>query len=289
MDTQNLSAFLQVAERASFSAAAEELHLTQPAVSKRVAALENQLGSPLFDRIGRRVSLTEAGRALLPHAQAIAGHLEQARQSIEDLAGAVSGRLRLGTSHHIGLHRLPPVLRRYSETYPEVALDIEFMDSEQAYEEITRGHVELAVVTLPPAEEPTMVTRRIWRDPLDFMASAEHPLCALGKLDLADLAQYPVILPGLGTFTGRIAREVFEARQLKLDITLATNYLETIRMMAAVGLGWTLLPRSMLLEPLVPLPVAGVAPERTLGLVYHRDRSLSNAARAFADLLDADG
>ncbi len=150
METQNLRAFLMVAEQGSFSGAAEELHITQPAVSKRVATLETQLGTALFDRIGRQVSLTEAGRALLPHALAIWQSLGQAEQSIRDLSGVVAGRLRLGTSHHIGLHRLPPVLRRFSERYPQVKLDIDFMDSEEAYEEIMRGNVELAVVTLAP-------------------------------------------------------------------------------------------------------------------------------------------
>ena len=286
METQNLSAFLKVAEERSFSAAATSLHVTQPAVSKRIAALESQLGAALFDRIGRQVTLTEAGRALLPHARAIAGHLNQARQSIEDLAGGVSGRLRLGTSHHIGLHRLPPVLRRYSEAYPEVTLDIDFMDSEQAFEEINRGHIELAIVTLPPDRDPGMVTRLVWRDPLDFMAASGHPLCSHRRLRLEQLTDYPVILPGLNTFTGQIARELFESRQLKLDISLATNYLETIRMMAAVGLGWTLLPRSMLQDPLVALPVHEAAPERALGYIYHRNRRLSNAAQAFAGMLD---
>ncbi len=281
MDTQSLEAFLQVAENASFSAAAEALHITQPAVSKRIAALEQQLGTSLFDRIGRQVSLTEAGHALLPHARAISGHLLQARQSIDDLSGQVAGRLRLGTSHHIGLHRLPPVLRRYSEAYPEVALDIDFMDSEQAVDELTRGKVELAVVTLAPEPEPSIVYTPVWDDPLDFMATAEHPLCREGKLSLATLCEYPVILPGLSTFTGRIVRQLFEARDLKLDISLSTNYLETIRMMAAVGLGWTLLPRTMLQAPLVSLRVPGVTPQRQLGLLYHRNRRLSNAAEAF--------
>jgi DNA-binding transcriptional LysR family regulator len=286
MDTQNLEAFLQVADLASFSAAAEALHLTQPAVSKRIAALEQQLGGPLFDRIGRKVSLTEAGRALLPHAQAISGHLQQARQSIDDLSGAVTGRLRLGTSHHIGLHRLPPVLRRYSESYPDVALDIDFMDSEQAVDELTRGHVEVAVVTLAPEPSPSIVSTPVWDDPLDFMATADHPLTGQEPLDLQRFCDYPVILPGLGTFTGRIVRQLFEAQDLKLDITLSTNYLETIRMMAAVGLGWTLLPRTMLQPPLVALEVPGARPVRQLGLLYHRSRRLSNAAQAFIRLLD---
>ena len=139
VEIQNLKAFLLVAEHASFSAAAEALHLTQPAVSKRVAALEQQFNTTLFDR-----------RALLPHANAIIRSLDQASQTIQDLSGEVGGRLRLATSHHVGLHRLPPVLRQFSERFPAVSLDIEFMDSEQAYDEISRGAVELAIVTLAP-------------------------------------------------------------------------------------------------------------------------------------------
>lgn len=286
MDTQNLQAFLLVAENLSFSTAAESLFLTQPAVSKRVAALESQLGTTLFDRIGRRVSLTEAGAALLPHARAIAAQLAQARQSVEDLSGVVGGRLKLGTSHHIGLHRLPPVLRRFSERFPDVALDIDFMDSEQSHEELMTGNIELAVVTLAPDTDSNMVSRTIWPDPLDFMAPGEHPLTVSGSLTLEELAGYPAILPGLNTYTGQIARKLFAEKGLKLDIALSTNYLETIRMMASVGLGWTLLPRSMLEAPLQILNVPGHRPGRQLGLLFHKGRSLSNAARAFITVLD---
>jgi DNA-binding transcriptional LysR family regulator len=286
MEIQNLRAFLLVAEHASFSAAAEALHLTQPAVSKRVAALEQQLGTTLFDRIGRRVSLTEAGRALLPHAGAITQSLDQAVQSIEDLSGDVAGRLRLATSHHIGLHRLPPVLRRFNAAYRSVALDIDFMDSEQAQDEILRGRSELAVVTLAPDIDPALVAQPVWPDPLEFMVVAGHPLSRMKGLTLEQLCAYPVILPGSGTYTGQIVRGLFERHALKLDIALSTNYLETIRMMAAVGLGWTLLPRSMLQAPLTTLALPGQTPSRTLGLIYHRRRSLSNAARAFISLLE---
>ena len=285
MELQHLKAFLLVAEHHSFSAAAEALHLTQPAVSKRVAALEEQFGTPLFDRIGRQVSLTEAGKALLPHADAIARRLDQARQSVEDLSGDVTGRLRLATSHHIGLHRLPPVLRQFSEDYPGVALDIDFMDSELAYDEINRGRAEIAVVTLAPVIDDSLVAESIWPDPLDFMATSGHPLLDQRDVSLAQLCEHPVILPGSGTYTGQIVRQLFDDQGLKLDVALSTNYLETIRMMASVGLGWTLLPRSMLQPPLQPLAVPAVAPARTLGLIYHRRRSLSNAAQAFAALL----
>ncbi|MCZ6830007.1 MAG: LysR family transcriptional regulator [Gammaproteobacteria bacterium] len=281
METQNLQAFLLVAEHSSFSRAAEKLHLTQPAVSKRVASLESQLGKALFDRIGRRVTLTEAGAALLPHARAIWQNLRQAEQSIRDLSGEVAGSLLLGTSHHIGLHRLPPILRRFSNTYPQVKLDIGFMDSEQAYAQIMQGAVELAVVTLAPETDPRMLATPVWEDPLDFMVAEGHPLANSRSVSLEVLSQHPVILPGLNTYTGQIAKKMFDDSGLSLNVAMSTNYLETIRMMAAIGLGWTILPRSMLAPPLRSLRIPSLKPQRQLGYIYHRGRSLSNAARAF--------
>ncbi|MCB1687923.1 MAG: LysR family transcriptional regulator [Halioglobus sp.] len=287
MDTQNLKAFLLVVETGSFSLAAQKLHLTQPAVSKRVAQLEEQLNITLFDRIGKTISTTEAGEALLPHARAVQLELQAAEQSVRDLAGAVRGRLRLATSHHIGLHRLPPVLSFFNKTYPEVHLDIDFMDSEQAYQLTLRGEAEIAVVTLAPAPVANIITRTIWSDPLDFMVQAEHELAGRKKMDLEELSRHPAILPGLNTYTGQIVKNLFDRRGLPMQIAIATNYLETIRMMAAVGLGWTVLPRSMLDASLAALPIRDARIERSLGVVHHESRSLSRAARAFIDALES--
>ncbi len=310
MEPQNLRAFAEVAEAGSFSRAAERLHLTQPAVSKRVALLEQELATPLFDRIGRQVSLTEAGKALLPHAHHIARALQAAEQSVRDLSGAVSGPLRLATSHHIGLHRLPPVLSAFKMAAPEVDIEIEFMDSEQAYDRVHRGTIELAVVTLSPAPDDRVVTLPLWRDQLLFMAGCNHPLngtvqgtgsATLGSrgnggglcrpvVELAELAALPAVLPALNTYTGQIIKRLFDHRELPLSVSLSTNYLETIRMMAAVGLGWTVLPHTMRDDDsLVVLDVAGLTLDRGLGVVHHRDRSLSRAARAFIDELHRFG
>lgn len=285
MDTQNLRAFSLVAETGSFSAAALKLHITQPAVSKRIALLEQYLDAALFDRIGRSINLTEAGIALLPHANTVYQQLLAAEQSVRDLSGEVSGRLRLATSHHIGLHRLPPILSRFNKTCPAVRIDIEFMDSEQAFERVSQGKVELAVVTLAPTADACLITTDIWADPLDFLVGREHKLASRGEASLQQLSQCPAILPGLNTYTGQIVKRLFDRHNLTLQISLATNYLETIRMMASVGLGWTVLPRNMKDESLVSLQVPGIAIERSLGHVYHRDRSLSRAAAAFIDAL----
>ena len=287
MDTQNLRAFLLVAESRSFSQAAKRLHLTQPAVSKRIAQLEAQLNVSLFDRIGRRISTTEAGEALLPHARAVHLELQAAQQSVRDLAGEVRGRLRLATSHHIGLHRLPPLLSFFSKAFPAVQLDIDFMDSEQAYELTLQGEVELAVVTLAPSSIVNIVTRPIWLDPLDFMVQEGTQLTRKKALGLKELSQHPAILPGLNTYTGQIVKSLFEQRSLPIQIAITTNYLETIRMMASVGLGWTVLPRSMRDPSLATLPIRDARIERTLGAIHHEGRSLSRAAQAFIEALES--
>ena len=287
MDTQNLRAFLLVAESGSFSKAAKRLHLTQPAVSKRIAQLEAQLNVSLFDRIGRRISTTEAGEALLPHARAVHLELQAAQQSVRDLAGEVRGRLRLATSHHIGLHRLPPLLSFFSKAFPAVQLDIDFMDSEQAYELTLQGEVELAVVTLAPSSIVNIVTRPIWLDPLDFMVQEGTQLTRKKALGLKELSQHPAILPGLNTYTGQIVKSLFEQRSLPIQIAITTNYLETIRMMASVGLGWTVLPRSMRDPSLATLPIRDARIERTLGAIHHEGRSLSRAAQAFIEALES--
>jgi DNA-binding transcriptional LysR family regulator len=289
MDTQNLSAFVLVAETGSFTQAAEQLHLTQPAVSKRIALLEEQLDAALFDRIGRTVSLTEAGRALLPHARAVQRELLAAIQSVRDLDGEVAGQLRLATSHHIGLHRLPPVLSSFSRRFARVQIDIDFMDSEQAYEQIAQGRAELAVVTLAPTVAANVVALPVWQDPLDFMVAADHELARGGQLALPQLSSHPAILPGLTTYTGQIVKRLFDRHELQLQVSMATNYLETIRMMASVGLGWTVLPRSMRDDSLATMDVREVAIERTLGVVYHRERALSRAASAFIETVSTFG
>lgn len=286
MDLANLNAFIAIAEAGSFSEAGERLHLTQPAVSKRIAGLEQQLNVRLFDRIGREVSLTEAGRALLPRAYQILNVLDDTRRALTNLNGEISGRLTLATSHHIGLHRLPPLLRAFTRAHPQVALDIQFLDSEVAYEEVLHGRAELAVITLAPETRSPVAATAIWDDVLDFVAAPEHPLARNGSVNLADVARHPAVFPGDNTFTHHIVRRLFEAEGLKPNIGMSTNYLETIKMMVSIGIAWSVLPRTMLDSQVAALPLPGVQLMRRLGYIVHTERTLSNAARAFIALLE---
>ncbi len=285
MDNQNLKAFITVAEVGSFSDAAEQLYLTQSAISKRIALLEQQIGKRLFDRIARQVSLTEAGKELLPSARRILQEYENALQAINDLSGEASGTLRLAISHHLGLHRLPPILKQFAQQYPNVTLDIEFMDSEKAYEQVLHGESEVAVITLALESHHNIYSKKIWDDPLRFICAEDHPLAALKKPALKDLAEYPIILPGLNTYTGRIIQNLFQKEGIPLKAPMSTNYLETISTMVEIGLGWSVLPET-LVRGLYVMPFDQVSIERELGYIHHKKRSLSNAAMAFLGLMD---
>ncbi len=285
MDIPSLKAFLAVAETRSFSQAAERLHLTQPAVSKRIATLESQLDTQLFDRIGRQVSLSESGRILLPKARHMLALLKDTRQEINNLRTQVKGSLSMATSHHIGLRKLPEILKEYSRLYPDVRLDIHFVDSEVAYEMIHHGEIELGVITLSPEERDRFNAELIWEDPLVFMAAVEHPLVKLKSVTPQDLEKHQAILPGSNTFTYRLVKKLFHAEGLSLDRAMSSNYLETIRMLASIGLAWTILPKSMLGNDLVELSTHCEPPVRQLGYITHRERTLSNAGTAFLSLL----
>lgn len=285
MDFAALKAFIAVAETGSFSAAGGRLFLTQPAVSKRIAALENELDARLFDRIGRTVALTEAGVALLPRAQKLLVELEDSIRTISSLSAEIRGTLRFATSHHIGLHRLPSTLKRYIRAYPQVRLDIRFMDSEAACVAVEHGELELGIVTLPLAPSGKLATELIWKDPMGIVVSRKHPLADKTDVTLNQLARHAAVLPAANTYTRQIAEQAFKRLGLTLEIALSTNYLETIKMLVSVGIGWSLLPNTMLDTSISKLSVEELSLQRSLGIVYHQERTLSNAARALINEL----
>jgi DNA-binding transcriptional LysR family regulator len=285
MEHNELKTFVAVAKTESFSQAAEQLFLSQPAISKRIASLESNLETKLFDRIGHKVSLTEYGRALLPRAQAILLELEDIRKSIKNLSGVVSGDLLLGASHHVGLRRLPPVLKQFAKNYPEANLDISFVDSEQAHDAVLRGEIELAIVTLPDISNSQLQTLKIWDDRLHIVVAKDHKLAKQNVIELKDLSKFKAILPSEKTFTRRIIEDKFRQENIPINIAMNTNYIETIRMMVSIGMGWSALPETMIDQDLKVLAIKDLNIHRSLGCIYHQDRTLSNAASAFLKLL----
>lgn len=285
MDTQHLQAFVAIAQTGSFSGAAERLHLTQPAISKRIALLEEQIRAKLFDRVGRQVVLTQAGNLLLNKATNILNEVEAAKHAIADLKGDVRGKLSIATSHHLGLHYLPIYLREFSRRYPDVKLDLHFLDSEHAYHEILQGRFDIAIITLAREQDARISSNVLWQDQLQFVAATNHVLATQSNLQLADLSPHQAIMPDINTYTTRLIKDLFDQHNQPLDITIVTNHLDTIKMMLSIGLGWGVLPDRIIDEQLTILEVNCPPIYRPLGFIHHHQRSLTNAARAFVELL----
>lgn len=285
MQINQIAAFLAVSESGSFSLAAEQLHITQPAVSKRIRQLESSMDTLLFDRIGKRSILTPNGKAFKPHAEQILQELKAYRSGLSQQEGTPYGILTLATSHHIGLHRLPRVLRDFKIRYPKVDLDLHFMDSEDACVAIANNELELAVVTLPEVPEEDLLCEAVWIDQLVVVMATDHQLAKNPIIEPVALLDHATILPSAGTFTRRIINNLFADCGGELKITLETNYLETIKVMVSANLGWSILPSSMLDESLIGKQIGDLNVARPLGIVTRKSRTLSLSSSAMIELL----
>lgn len=302
MDTTSLHTFVTIADTLSFSVAAEKLSLTQPAVSKRIISLETELGVRLFDRFGRQVQLTEAGRLLHNRAQSVLSQLEDISTQIENLAGNITGNLRLAMSHHIGLHHMPPVLHHFTRQFPQTNLELSFMDSESARGQVLAGDMEIAVITLPEEDHlqrsglpAKLHNELVWTDSLRLVLAADHLSCAVlchqdTNLDekFRLLQSIPAVLPRSGSVTRTIIEKEFKKRHLEIQDRLATNYLETLKMMVKAGLGWSVLPHTMLDDSMVEIELGRLNLTRKLGIVWHPRRTLSNAARKMMEVITTE-
>lgn len=284
MNLAAFEAFIKVMETGSISMAADLLFITQPAVTKRIHSLEDYFGVKLFESAGRGVQATHAAHSLLPKVKNWLNELGDIHHTLSHQQGQVQGKLKIGTSHHIGLHHLPSHLREYVQTFPNVTLDVHFVDSEQAHEKVLAGDLELAFLTLPPQGDDRLNYVTIWNDPLVFVAAPFHPLAQQHNLSLQDLIEYPSLLPATQTYTSQITLAEFEKQGLKPKISMSNNPLESIRMLVSIGLGWSVLPKTLVNQELQQLDIA-VDMNRELGMVWHPGRTQSKAVLELIEMM----
>ena len=284
MNLAAFEAFVKVMETGSISMAAEHLFITQPAVTKRIHSLEDYFGVKLFESAGRGVQATHAAHSLLPKVKGWLNELGDIHHTLSHEQGEVRGKLKIGTSHHIGLHQLPQHLKKYVQQFPEVKLDVHFVDSEQAHEQVLAGDLELAFLTLPPQGDERLSYITIWNDPLVFVVAPFHPLAQKKNLKLEDLIEYPSLLPAAQTYTSQITLAEFEKQGLKPKITMSNNPLESIRMLVSIGLGWSVLPKTLLNQDLHQLDIP-FEMNRQLGMVWHPARTQSRAVQELIEMM----
>lgn len=290
MNFYQLKYFKKVAETRSISRASEELLLTQPAVSKQMKALEEELGEKIFDRIGKRVFLTRAGEVLYTYAERILRSVQEAKTAVKDMSAECSGELVIGTSDHISLHRLPDILKKYTSAFPKVDLRLRCHRSETILDMVNKNLVDLGVITLPKTAVK-LISKTIWEDAMSLVFPKNHPLQSLKVIRLKDVAKYGMILPEVGTTTRNTIEAAFSGKRLTPNVAMEVAYIETIKGLVKAGLGVSILPdkaveHEILSGILVKSKIQDAAFSRNLGVVYLKDKFLSRPAVEFLRLLE---
>ena len=289
LDLRHLVALKTIADEGSFGKAAERLGYTQSAVSQQIAALERIVGLRLIERPGgpRPISLTEAGRILLRHADAIQARLLAAKADMNALEAGDAGRLRVGTFQSVGTKIIPTLLRRFGESHPGVEVVLrESQDESELLQMIERGELDLTFWTLPVSVGGPYETVELLSDPYVLLVPAGSPLAALSRTPtLKEIVLQPLI-----GFNKCNAMEQVEAQLSAAG--RAPNYVirsdnnGTVQGLVGAGVGVSVSPRLTVDEddPSIDIiDLQGRIPPRVIGLVWHRDRHQSPASAAFVD------
>lgn len=290
MDTRQLAAFCAVVERRSFSQAAEQLGVTQPAVSLQIRSLEKRLGLQLLDRSGRRVEPTEAGNRLYRSAQRLLAMEEQLLSELGDEAeGALVGRLEIGASTGPGGTVLPVVLGEFQRVHPEVHVALAVSDTQHVVEQVARREVELGVVGASRRHRG-VVFEPFFRDEVVLAVPRGHRFAGK-KVTLDELKVEPLVLMQEGAGVRQVIEEELRAAGLRLrdlDVRLELGLQESARSAVVAGLGVTFISRSAIEADIAAGTVdvgrvEGLEPSRTISLVRSAGRAETRVAQAFVE------
>ncbi len=288
---RQLSVFEAAARLLNYTRAAEELHLSQPAVSMQIRQLEDQAGLQLFEKLGRKLHLTGAGLELFRYSRSILHDLHEAEEVLEALKGLNTGKLNIGVASTVN-YFAPRLLAAFSQRYPGISLSLEADNRENLIHMLNANEKDLVLMGRPP-EQIDLGSEPFLENPLVVIAPPEHPLANERDIPLQRLSEEPFVMREAGSGT-RAAMERFFSEQgitLKTGMQMTRN--EAIKQAVRAGLGLSIVSiHSLELEletqRLVVLDVTGFPIERQWFLVYRHGKRLSPAAGAFKDFVLAE-
>jgi DNA-binding transcriptional LysR family regulator len=285
----DLRAFLAVYEFGSFHKAAELLNLSQPALSRRVQALEQRLRVPLLERSTRHVAPTAAGRRLEPIARRLLDELDSSILSISDLGEHQSGQLAIASIFSTAIHFLPQVIRRFNQRYPLIRIRVHDLSPQEGLESVIHGQVEFGI-NMTGSTETDLSFTPLLDDPYVLACRHDHPLADKKVLKWRDLAGHALIRIGRPNSGNRAFLEAALARaNVRLEWQYEVNNLTTSLGLVETGLGASVVPR--LSTPnrrgdlVVTRPIRSPEVVRTIGIVERRRGRLSAPAKIFRDML----
>lgn len=285
---RQLQIFVVAARNLSYARAAEELHLSPPAVSMQLRQLEDNIGLPLFERIGRGVTLTDAGDMLKHHALRILGEIKDAESNLQALLGAEIGHISVGLVS-TAKYFMPKLLAQFSKANPKVEVEFSVGNREVLLQKLQDNAIDLAIMGRTPVEidahaEPLAI------HPYVIIAPAEHPLRDARRFDLHELRNETFLLREEGSGSRRVAEEMFEKHLFRPARSISLGSNETIKQAVMAGMGISLLsmhtlPLELKTGGVCILDVIGTPIERTWYVAHMTSKRLLPAGQQFRQFL----
>lgn len=289
MDVRQLRYFMEVVEAKSFTKAAERVHVAQPALGFQVRKLEDELGSPLLVRHSRGVEPTEAGLALLKHAQVILRQVELARQEVIDLAGPPRGSLILGVTPTASALLATRIVQGCSAAYPGIALNLVEGLSEEVMKWLDEGRIDLGFTYNPEAVKG-IETQALLTEDLFLVVPADNGLKGEERISFNKLDQHSMILPSRPRGTRMLLEQAAEERGVQLQVSCEVDSVATVRELVEAGIGATVLPYGAVQDSvrdgrLHAIRIDRPRISRTLYIAHVNRGAQSNAAQAVSALV----
>jgi DNA-binding transcriptional LysR family regulator len=290
VELNQLQCFIAVLEEGGFKRATARLGITQPALSYQIKRLEEELGVQVFHRGPGGVTPTEAGRALLDHAQQVIATVREAHQAVRQLSGGVSGEIRVGAIKCVGTYFLPYVLQAMRAKHPMVRPTLLYRDSDELLESLLAGRLDVAMVVDPPPD-PRLSKQSVFEEQISLVSGPDHPFYGRPTVDLAELQQVNFVELSPQTSAGLLIRSYLERVGITVVPAITTDNVETVKRMVEAGLGVAFLPDMSTSEDVAKdggpgrLSRSAVEPTLSLPLVLAtwRDSHPSSALDAFVE------
>jgi len=289
IDLERLTVFRAVAQARNFTRAADLVHLTQPGVSKHIKHMEDYLGVPLFDRLGRRVALTQAGEILLEATEEVFALVEAAEQRIRDLSGMRAGRIRVAASFPIAIYILPQVVAAFRKTYPAVNLKLQMSTSADIKTEVLANRADIGLVS-SEVHDPRLLARQFRSDDLVVIVPRNHRWANSRQILAKDLLTETFIVAARGAGVRAIIEERLRAKGLALENVLNFVNSEGVKHAVEAGLGISVQPRSIVQREIATgslraLALGDIDASIRYFFVYLRKKHLTAADEAFLSVL----
>ncbi|PWA05304.1 LysR family transcriptional regulator [Pueribacillus theae] len=288
MELKQLEYFIVLCRELHFTRAAEKLGIAQPSLSQQIRLLEHEIGTPLFDRIGKKTVITEAGRTLLQHGYNVFHELSQARAAISELQGLERGTLKIGALLTVVNYLLPPTVIRFHRSYPNIELSVLGLRTGDIYDGLLQNELDLGVVFLP-MEHDDLETIPLYNENLALAAPADHPVAKEPFVTLDILKEVPSVLLPSTYFIRQLVNEKCRSFEFAPKPVIEMTTIESIINMVSNGVGVTILSEAYLNyldnKQIRIIPIQNPVLTTQIGIVYRKNKYLCAASRVFLEQL----